>query len=72
MYRKQQFDRLIQMVESQYQQKGLFPRKHQIIRNLLEKEADNFLRQLELNESTSLVQTKSERQKLFDANYKVN
>lgn len=43
MYRREQFERLVEMVEKEYESKGLFPRKHHIIRNLLEKEASKFV-----------------------------
>lgn len=68
-YRKEQFERLVQMVEQEYQSRGLFPRKKQIIRNLLEKEASKFIEKMEEKESASVVSTKSERQKMYEEAY---
>jgi len=69
-YRKVQFDRLVEMVEEEYKQKGVVPRRERIIKELLEKTATQFMAKKEEKEQGSLVSTKSERQSHFEKTYK--
>lgn len=69
-YRRTQFKRLCQMVQSEYQSKGISMRTHKIERNLLEKASREFVALGHHLAEQRMLTSRAERQQLFQENYK--
>ena len=69
-YRRQQFQRLIQLVKKEYQQRGVEMSERKIERNLLEKAARDFVEVQSSEREQRLMTSRAQRQELFDKNYK--
>lgn len=69
-YRKTQFERLVKLVKSEYQSKGITMKDKKIERNLLEKASREFVELGHHLSEKQMLTSRAERQELFDKNYK--
>ena len=69
-YRKQQFGRLVQLIQSDYQKQGVEMRKEKIERNVLEKAAAEFLESRKDKSEQRMLANRTSRQAHFEKNYK--
>lgn len=69
-YRRTQFKRLVQMVRSEYQARGVTMKEDKIERNLLEKATGEFLQLQSEAKQRNLLTSRAARQEIFEKNYK--
>jgi len=69
-YRRTQFKRLVQLIQKDYQKKGIEMRRGKIERNILEKAAADFQDQRKHNDEQRLLTSRTQRQAHFEKNYK--
>ena len=69
-YRRTQFKRLVQMVKSEYQARGISMKEDKIERNLLEKATGEFLQLQSEAKQRNLLTSRAARQEIFEKNYK--
>ena len=69
-YRRTQFKRLVQLIQKDYQKKGVAIRKEKIERNLLEKAGAEYLEHRRTQQEKRLLTNRTSRQSHFEKNYK--
>ena len=69
-YRRTQFKRLVQIIQKDYQKKGVAIRKDKIERTLLEKAGAEYLEHRRTQQEKRLLTNRTSRQAHFEKNYK--
>ena len=69
-YRRTQFKRLVQLIQKEYNREGIVMRRDKIVRNVLEKSAEEFVQSRKRQAEQRLLTNRTGRLAHFEGNYK--